>query len=88
MNKTECKICYTDFDAVENYSICYECYKKILNLLGVELTDDFDVKDEDKEVLANFIYLVSKLGGLTDYLLHALDHHTHGTKTVNTVDVE
>jgi len=83
----ECKICHNDFDGIELDSICYDCIRKILKRLGVELTEDFDCKDEEKEIV-DFVNLVSKLGGLTDYLLHAVENHTHGTKTVNTVDIE
>jgi len=85
---TECKICYKEFDAVKLDTICYKCQRKILSLLGVELTEDFDIKDKKHKELANFVYLVSKLGGLIDYLEYAIENHTHGTKTVNTVDIE
>lgn len=82
----ECKICY-NIVPVEFESICDKCLRKILKSLGVELTKDFDCKEEDKE-LVDFVCLVSKLGGLVNYLEHAIENHTHGTRTVNTVDIE
>ena len=85
---TECKICYKEFKSIEFESICDNCFKKILKSMGVELTKDFDVVKKEHGELSNFVYLVSKLGGLTDYLDHAVENHTHGTKTVNTVDIE
>jgi hypothetical protein len=84
----ECKICYQDFKSIENQGICDDCQKKILKSLGVELTEDWNVVKEEHNELRTFVYKVSELFGLVDYNYHGIKNHTHGTKTVNTVDIE
>ena len=84
---TECKICFEEFKALDVETICEDCQRKILENLKVRVDKAFNVS-KDKEALSNFVYLVSELGGLVDYLLHALENHTHGTKVVDTVDIQ
>ena len=84
----ECKVCYKNFRSIECQSVCNDCQMKILKCLGVKCNEEGEVITEEHQLLSNFIYQVSQFGGYIDCLLHALENHTHGTKTVNTVDVE
>jgi len=89
MDKVECKICKEMYEEVDIGRICLDCQKKICEALGLKISKDWeDVKPKEKEVLSDLVYLISEMQGYIDYLLHAIDHHTHSTKTVEIVDVE
>jgi len=90
MDKVKCAICGEEFEPADIQSICLKCQEKINRGLGIKPSEDakaFTQKDIDYAI-SSFVWLVSKLGAEIDYLLHAIDHHTHSTKTVEVVDVE
>lgn len=91
MNKVKCKICGEMFTQIDVQKICLNCQKKICEALGLKIPDVNNwenVEPKEKEILSDLVYLISEMQGYIDYLLHAIDHHTHSTKTVEVVDVE
>jgi len=89
MDKVECKICKEMYVEVSIGRICLSCQKKICESLGLKVSKDWEkVTPKEKEILSNLVYLISEMQGYIDYLMHAIDHHTHSTKTVEVVDVE
>jgi len=89
MDKVECRICGKKFKQIDVQKICLDCQKKICEAWGLEIIENWEsIKPKEKEILSNLIYIISEMQGYIDYLLHAIDHHTHSTKTVEVVDVE
>lgn len=89
MDKVKCKICGKMFKQIDVGKICLSCQKKICEALGLKINDNWeDVIPKEKEILSDLVYLISEMQGYIDYLMHAIDHHTHSTKTVEVVDVE
>lgn len=89
MDKVKCKICGEMFKQIDVQKICLDCQKKILEALGLKVNEYCEnVEPKEKEILSDLIYLISEMQGYIDYLMHAIDHHTHSTKTVKVVDVE
>jgi len=88
MTTRKCIICHKDFEAAEWESICDKCWERLEKFFGFKLTDDGEVIPKDKEPIFDLLYAISELGGKIDYLFHAIEHHSHSTKTVEVVKID
>ena len=89
MDKVKCKICGEMYEEVSVGKICLDCQKKICEALGLKVSKDWDkVTPKEKEVLSNLVYLISEMQGYIDYLMHAIDHHTHAKEQVERVYIK
>ena len=88
----DCKICGEDTENKEE-GLCLPCQQVICQSFGLKvefLDEDPFIKftPEDKGSIYDFVNALSRVISLVDYNYFAINHHSHGTKEVETVEIE
>jgi len=88
MDQFECKICGKDFKSIECQTICDKCQIRILKIFNIEIKKDGSVVPSDKEIIVTLIWNISNMWGYVNYLIHAIEHHTHSKKEVEVINID